>query len=671
MISSLGEDAPSLGECAIGPLWGKKYQKKVSYLYGRMQLMKYILYLLVLFVACPLYGQKEKDKMSSKYKRYRGPTLLEQAEALQEKSPKEAIQILQRAVLEATKKGDFQSESEAYVLLGNIYENIDQKELAVQRYEQALAALGKSKRRLPNAEIHQRIGQLSVELGDDKKAETNFRMCINTSRKEELKLKCEEGLIDVQLLRGDGFSTVKMLDSITSNYAMDSLSFARIEARRSQGYVQQNDYSNASQSFYNSLEALPTNIKLDREDMVPIEMAQQKLLDFEAASNTGKIQLQGRLQQIINQQDENDNFIKNNSIIASLYEEDDNLAEAKKFIDLSKEIISEKTDAAVAADVYKKSAELNQRNGNLSAALDDFDKYIAAKEKAIQNLENDLRQQVEIVKGQKELDEQKQIYNLQEKERELFQSQLTTQKIIIGFLSLLLVASLVYFYFLFKNVKAKRKANQMLLLKSLRTQMNPHFIFNALNSVNNFIAKNDEKSANKFLSEFSRLMRKVLDYSQKDFIAFEEEMELNELYLKLEHFRFRDKFDYTFKNNAKKYGYDLDIPPMLIQPFIENAVWHGLRYKEENGHLSVKVEEKEDGIIVEIKDDGIGRKKSKALKTKNQKKIKSTGLENVSRRIALINEIYDKNYEINVSDVNENKEDTGTLVQIRIPVNRG
>ena len=84
--------------------------------------------------------------------------------------------------------------------------------------------------------------------------------------------------------------------------------------------------------------------------------------------------------------------------------------------------------------------------------------------------------------------------------------------------------------------------------------MNPHFIFNALNSVNNFIAKNDEKSANKFLSEFSRLMRKVLDYSQKDFISFEEEMELNELYLKLEHFRFRDKFNYTFSNNAKKHS---------------------------------------------------------------------------------------------------------------------
>ena len=169
-------------------------------------------------------------------------------------------------------------------------------------------------------------------------------------------------------------------------------------------------------------------------------------------------------------------------------------------------------------------------------------------------------------------------------------------------------------------MKAKRTANQLLLIKSLRTQMNPHFIFNALNSVNNFIAKNDEKAANKFLSEFSQLMRKVLDYSQKDFISFEEELELNQLYLKLEHFRFRDKFDYQFENNIEQAVYDLEVPPMLIQPFIENAVWHGLRYKEVHGKLNVAIDQVKNNIVVSIKDDGIGRKKIKKLKNNKSKK---------------------------------------------------
>ena len=116
-------------------------------------------------------------------------------------------------------------------------------------------------------------------------------------------------------------------------------------------------------------------------------------------------------------------------------------------------------------------------------------------------------------------------------------------------------------------------------------------------------------------------MRKVLDYSQKDFISFEEEMELNELYLKLEHFRFRDKFDFAFENNISEYGYNIEVPPMLIQPFIENAVWHGLRYKEGKGRLNVKIHEDANVLIVTIQDNGIGRKKSRALKTAKPEKI--------------------------------------------------
>ena len=198
--------------------------------------------------------------------------------------------------------------------------------------------------------------------------------------------------------------------------------------------------------------------------------------------------------------------------------------------------------------------------------------------------------------------------------------------------------------------------------------MNPHFIFNALNSVNNFIAKNDEKAANKFLADFSRLMRKVLDHSQKDFISFDEEIELNELYLRLEHFRFRDKFDYSFKNDLAEKGLDLEVPPMLIQPFIENAVWHGLRYKEGKGQLDVRISA-ENGIhTVTIQDNGIGRSKSQALKTVNQKIYKSTGLENIERRVALINQLYQKNYAIEVTDLDPGAEETGTLVKIRIKV---
>jgi anti-sigma regulatory factor (Ser/Thr protein kinase) len=515
------------------------------------------------------------------------------------------------------------------------------------------------------------MGQLYIGQNMDKMAESSFRLCIDLASDKDLKIKCQEGLADVELLRGNVDKSFQQLDYVQENLAPDSLAKARIEARRSQGYIQQNDFSKASESYMNSMENLPRNRAIEKEDIEPLEKAKQQLLTFNEVAIDRKIALARKDADFKKENtaaSPTGDLVKENLRIADLYEQKNSLADAANFISASKKAISENTDAATAAEVYKKSYDLNLKRGNMAAALADLELYFSAKEKANEELKNNLNEQIEIVKGQQQIDQLQSEYSLEEKDKELLQSQLQKQKIIIALLGILLAASLVFFYFLYKNVKAKRIANQRLLLKSLRTQMNPHFIFNALNSVNNFIAKNDEKAANKFLADFSRLMRKVLDYSQKDFIPFEEELELNELYLKLEHFRFRDKFSFTFDNQADVAGSDLQVPPMLIQPFIENAVWHGLRYKEGMGHLAVGVQAQGQHIVVTVKDNGIGRQRSKALKTDNQKKYNSTGLENVSRRIALINEIYDKKYEISVEDVDGNEADTGTLVTVKIPV---
>jgi len=131
----------------------------------------------------------------------------------------------------------------------------------------------------------------------------------------------------------------------------------------------------------------------------------------------------------------------------------------------------------------------------------------------------------------------------------------------------------------------------------LRSQMNPHFIFNALNSVNSFISKNDERSANKYLSDFSKLMRMVMENSQQDFVSLNAEINILELYLGLEHFRFSEKFDFTFDVDSEIDKDAFEIPPMLIQPYIENAVWHGLRYKEQKGKLSIAIQLIENNTI--------------------------------------------------------------------------
>jgi hypothetical protein len=238
--------------------------------------------------------------------------------------------------------------------------------------------------------------------------------------------------------------------------------------------------------------------------------------------------------------------------------------------------------------------------------------------------------------------------------------------VVIALFGGLLLAIMV----LYSRNKANQKekiANQLIALKSLRSQMNPHFIFNALNSVNNFIAKNDERMANRYLADFSTLMRRVLSYSDKDFIELSEELELLQLYLKLEHERFPTKFDYHFDIDPDLKTQDINIPPMLIQPFVENAVWHGLRYLDEKGTLNVEIKREGDNLKVGIKDSGIGREQSKKLKTDSQKSRQSVGISNIENRLKLLGEIYGSRLQVNISDMNA--DGTGTVVEMSIPTN--
>ena len=243
--------------------------------------------------------------------------------------------------------------------------------------------------------------------------------------------------------------------------------------------------------------------------------------------------------------------------------------------------------------------------------------------------------------------------------------ELKKQRIVIyalagGFLVLLLAALLTI-----RSNRAKRKANAMLELKSLRAQMNPHFIFNSLNSVNSFISKNDDRSANKYLVQFSRLMRMVLENSKHDFVSLDSEIEILKLYLELEHLRFQDKFDYDFNIGKDIKKDEIEIPPMLIQPFIENSVWHGLRYLDEKGKLFVSIQKQEGKLIWTIEDNGIGREKSAELKTKNQQIGKSTGMKNIDDRLRILNKMNNTNMHVQVMDLNNGA--TGTRVMVSIP----
>ena len=186
------------------------------------------------------------------------------------------------------------------------------------------------------------------------------------------------------------------------------------------------------------------------------------------------------------------------------------------------------------------------------------------------------------------------------------------------------------------HVELQRRSAE-LEMRALRAQMNPHFIFNSLSSINHFILKNEGKTASSYLTRFSRLIRMVLINSQKMLVTLDEELQMLELYLEMERLRFKNSFDYsiTFLNTIDRDN--IFIPSLLLQPFCENAIWHGLMHKQGQGKLDIELSVENNILNCTIADNGIGRGKAEKIKSKSAEKEKSMGLTITRDRLNLLN----------------------------------
>jgi len=217
-----------------------------------------------------------------------------------------------------------------------------------------------------------------------------------------------------------------------------------------------------------------------------------------------------------------------------------------------------------------------------------------------------------------------------------------------------------------KHIELQRQSAE-LEMQALRAQMNPHFIFNCLSSINRFILKNESKTASNYLTRFSRLIRMVLMNSQKPLIALEEELQMLRLYLDMERLRFKDSFDYsiTFLNTIESDN--IFIPPLLLQPFCENAIWHGLMQKEDQGRLDIELSMQNNILNCTITDNGIGRERAEEMKSKSAEKEKSMGLKITAERLALLNRGKGVHTFYEIEDLlGENGNAAGTKVNLRI-----
>jgi len=219
-----------------------------------------------------------------------------------------------------------------------------------------------------------------------------------------------------------------------------------------------------------------------------------------------------------------------------------------------------------------------------------------------------------------------------------------------------------------KQLAELQQQKTELEMQALRAQMNPHFIFNSLNSINRFILQNNKIQASEYLTKFSKLVRMILQNSQASLITLESELESLELYLNLEALRFDYHFDYKISVETDLDISVLKIPPLIIQPYVENAIWHGLMHKEEKGQLDIEVSQNNDYLYLKVTDNGVGRKQAAMLASKSATKHKSMGLKITAHRIAMMQHANSNGSTITINDLVEpDGEAAGTEVIIKMP----
>ena len=234
------------------------------------------------------------------------------------------------------------------------------------------------------------------------------------------------------------------------------------------------------------------------------------------------------------------------------------------------------------------------------------------------------------------------------------------------------------FYILLRWQRKRREEKQQLQIEyekkiaavemnMLRAQMNPHFIFNSLNSINTFILKNDSDNATEYLQKFSSLVRLILDNSRNEWILLENEIKALELYIELEALRFENIFSYSINVSPGINQSSVWVPPLIIQPYAENAIRHGLiNRKEPGGKLDINVWRNNGQLMMQVEDNGIGRAAAEKMKKPiNKLHQQSHGMKITAERLDIVNEVYKVNAKVQVTDLNENG-NTGTKVLITI-----
>jgi len=316
---------------------------------------------------------------------------------------------------------------------------------------------------------------------------------------------------------------------------------------------------------------------------------------------------------------------------------------------------------------YSSLSEIYQQTGQLNKALEYEKKAEAQRSK---NMMKDYEYQINLIQTNYENDNTTQKLALLNSENELNKMKLSrTRGFLIGTgISLVLLIFTILFYFQRNKLKAEQRA-LILKQKLLRSQMNPHFLYNALSGIQNFIVTEQPDQASLYLLKFSRLVRNILDNSAEELVTLDRELYTIENYLALQKVRYAGIFEYSINVDDAIDPEMIRIPPMLAQPFIENAIEHGIKYLESGGEIDIRLYPEDHILIFEVEDNGIGRKKAFEIESAIEPDHHSMATSITRERLLALNKKRERNITLEIIDKRSDQgEASGTMVRFGIPV---
>jgi hypothetical protein len=316
--------------------------------------------------------------------------------------------------------------------------------------------------------------------------------------------------------------------------------------------------------------------------------------------------------------------------------------------------------------VYNSFLTIYKKEGNFELAL----KYQELKDQAEDSVYADfVKNQFEFLDAKADNERKGNQILLLSQKSELQESKIRQSRYLLFGLIILFLLSAFIVYLFVRQSRLKTEQDKILLKQKLfSSQMNPHFIFNSLASIQNFIVTHDDTQASIYLSRFSELIRSILHHSRRELINLEEEINTIKNYINLQKVRFPNEFDHQLEVDDKLDIESVYLPPMLIQPFIENAIEHGFKHKTSKGQLFVRFKSQKNRLIIEIEDDGVGREKAKELLKQQYPNHTSLASKITSQRIKTLNKKTKKKIQFEIIDIKDTTR-TGTKVIFEIPLN--